>query len=283
MTASRTPSLFFYISVILSVLISSNILSAENTALQKPAIYQGNEAITGWFMSEKLDGIRGYWDGKQLLTRKGKAIYPPAWFTQNFPPFELDGELWSRQNQFEFIQSTVLDKTPSDDWKKITYNLFEVPNAIGDFPTRLQKARDWFSKHSNPYVRIIPQIPCKGKAHLAKFLKQIESKGGEGVIVKDPNQPYHTGRSPHVLKVKNFSDMEGTVMAIQPGKGKFKGMMGSLTVKLQNGIQFKIGSGFSKKERVSPPKVGEVITFKHYGFTKNGKPKFASFMRLRKD
>ena len=39
-----------------------------------------NESIdpTGWWISEKYDGMRGFWDGKALWTRGGKAIAAPA-------------------------------------------------------------------------------------------------------------------------------------------------------------------------------------------------------------
>jgi ATP-dependent DNA ligase len=40
---------------------------------------------TGWWMSEKLDGVRAYWDGKQLLSRLGNPLAAPDWFTQRFP------------------------------------------------------------------------------------------------------------------------------------------------------------------------------------------------------
>lgn len=251
--------------------------------LQKPEVYQGNEPVENWYMSEKLDGVRGYWNGTELLTRQGKKVFAPAWFLENFPPFALDGELWSDRAQFEFIQATVLDETPTDNWRRITYNIFEVPQAAGDFSTRLQKAKEWFASHPNRYARIIPQIVCENNDHLQRFLKEIEAKGGEGVIVKDPTQGFHTGRSPHVLKVKNFSDREGTVVAINPGKGKFENMMGSLTLELENGLQFDLGTGFSDELRKNPPHIGSVVTFKFYGWTKNGKPKFASYLRIRKD
>lgn len=271
----------YLLNTFLLILLISSYSPAQD--LQKPKVYQGNEDIENWLMSEKLDGIRGYWNGKHLQTRKGKLLYAPEWFLVNFPPFELDGELWSDRNRFEFIQSTVLDAKPSEDWRKITYNIFEVPNAEGDFYARLQKAKEWFSTHPNKSVRIIPQIKCENKEHLQQFLKMIESKGGEGVIVKDPSQGYHTGRSPHVLKVKNFYDMEGTVIAINPGKGKFEKMMGSLTLKLENDLTFKLGTGFSNEVRGNPPDIGSIVTFKYFGFTKNGKPKFASYLRIRKD
>ncbi len=265
------------------LLIFTIAVLSRGQDLQKPKVYQGNENIENWLMSEKLDGIRGYWTGKQLQTRKGNLIHTPEWFLENFPPFELDGELWSDRNQFEFIQSTVLDVKPSEDWRKITYNIFEVPNTERDFNGRLQKASEWFATHPNRYVRIIPQIRCKNKEHLQQFFKEIESKGGEGVIVKDPGQSYHTGRSPHILKVKKSDDMEGTVTGVNPGKGKFENMMGSLTLMLDNGLSFKLGTGFSNEVRNNPPKVGSIVTFKYFGFTKNGKPRFASYLRIRMD
>lgn len=234
-------------------------------------------------MSEKLDGIRGYWDGTCLQTRKGKRLHPPTWFIQNFPPFELDGELWSKRGDFEFIQSIVMDQTPGAGWKKITYNIFEVPNGKGDFYSRLGKAKRWFETNRNPQVRIISQVKVRDKEHLDLFLNEIHTKGGEGVIVKNPDIPYHTGRSSHILKVKKFQDMEGVVTAVNQGKGKYKSMMGSLTLTLENGTVFKLGTGFTDQVRENPPLVGTVVTFKYYGVTKNGIPKFASFLRVRKD
>jgi DNA ligase-1 len=95
--------------------------------------------------------------------------------------------------------------------------------------------------------------------------------------------PYHTGRSAHVLKVKKFADMEGVVIGLNKGKGKYKTMMGSLTLELKNGIVFKLGTGFTDEIRKKPPLLGTIVTFKYHGFTKTGKPKFASFLRMRPD
>jgi len=260
-----------------------SILSADPLSLQHPGTYTGNQDIVGWLMSEKLDGIRGYWNGKIMYTRQGRVIHTPAWFTKNFPSFALDGELWHKRNDFAFVQQTVLDAEPSKNWREITYNIFEAPGADGDFPTRLDKAGRWFGTHPAPHVRIIEQIACRGADHLDAFLEDIESMGGEGVVVKDPNLPFQAGRSTHVLKVKKFSDMEGTVIAHNPGKGQFEGMLGSLTLRLENGIQFKLGTGFTLAQRKSPPPIGSSVTFKYHGFTRNGVPRFASFMRVRRD
>jgi len=267
----------------LLIIFSAVSESAETPFLQHAQRYTGNEDISGWMMSEKLDGIRGYWTGSQLLTRKGRPIHAPQWFIEALPPFALDGELWRKRNDFSFVQNTVLDRGPSEDWREITYNIFEVPGAPGDFPARLAKARAWFQQHPAQHVRFIEQIVCKGAGHLDHFLAQIESSGGEGVIVKNPDLPFHAGRCPDILKVKKFSDMEGQVIARNPGKGAFSGMMGSLTLRLENGIEFKLGTGFSLVERKNPPPVGSFVSFKYQGLTRKGIPRFASFLRERKD
>ena len=257
--------------------------AGTSPALQHAERYTGNEAIAGWMMSEKLDGIRGYWNGKDLLTRQGRRIQAPGWFTEKLPPFALDGELWRGRNDFAFVQATVMDTHPSDDWRAITYNIFEVPEAAGPFIARLDTARRWFAGHPAPHVRIIEQIVCRGPDHLAAFLASVEVLGGEGVIVKDPALEFEAGRTPYVLKVKHFSDMEGTVIAHNPGKGRLAGMMGSLTLRLANGVDFNLGTGFKDAERRDPPPVGAIVTFTYQGFTRKGIPRFASFLRVRRD
>ena len=37
--------------------------------------------VDGWLASEKLDGMRAFWDGSELLSRNGKRIAAPDWFT----------------------------------------------------------------------------------------------------------------------------------------------------------------------------------------------------------
>ena len=261
------------------ILISYSLIQADS--IQKAKTYQGYETIKGWFMSEKLDGIRGCWDGKQLKSKNGNIFYPPKWFTKNFPPFALDGELWTKRGDFENIQSIVLDDIPSKKWQEVTYQIFEVPNQDGNFIQRLQHADKWLKEKQIKHVKIVKQIKCKNRKHLNNYLHYIEKLGGEGIIVKNPKLSYFTGRSAKVLKVKSFDDMEGEVIGINSGKGKFSELMGSLTVKLEDGVIFRLGGGFKLEDRKKPPHIGSIVTFKYSGFTKNKKPKFASFIRVR--
>lgn len=246
------------------------------TSLQHAEIYK-EQNVSGWVMSEKFDGIRGYWDGTAFYTKSGKRLYPPKEFIKNFPPFALDGELWSTRQDFEQIQSTVLKHDGS--WQGISYNIFEVPAAEGDFFQRLEKAGKWFQIHPNASVRIIEQYPCQNAEKLEAYLEEVVAKGGEGVIIKNPHLDYISGRTSTILKVKKAQDMEGKVIAVNT-QGNAT-VMKSLTLELSNGIRFNLGNGFTDDQRLHPPKKGESVTFKYYGFTKYGRPKFASFMRIR--
>ncbi len=237
--------------------------------------------ITGWWMSEKLDGVRGYWTGKALLSRSGNPFHAPEWFTDNFPSTPLDGELWLGRHQFPEVVSIVRRKTPDADWKKVRYLIFDAPQAEGGFEKRLDSARRWFQQHANPYVEVLKQQVCENEAHLRKRLKEIESLDGEGMMLRKPGSAYTVGRSHDLLKVKSYKDAEATVMRHVPGSGKHEGRLGALQVELPNGIRFFIGTGFSDEQRDNPPPIGSVITFKYYGLHKSGIPRFASFLRVR--
>ena len=242
-----------------------------------------DQNITGWVMSEKLDGVRAVWDGHKLLSRKSNRFYPHPDFIKHFPPFPLDGELWSKRNDFEQISSIVTDNNSSTRWFDLSYHIFEAPHAKGNFFMRMEKVRQWFDHHPNSHVRIVQQIPVFSKKELMDYLKEVEVQGGEGVMVKNPYLPYSPGRNATLLKVKSYDDMEGRVIGYSAGKGKFSGMVGSLHIELENGIRFYLGSGLSTKNRKNPPPLGSIVTFKYYGLTDSGKPRFASFLRIRID
>ena len=229
-------------------------------------------------MSEKLDGIRAYWDGKNLISRGGNIINAPKWFIKDYPPFEIDGELWSKRGDFENISSIVRDKIPSEKWKEIKHYIFEVPNSQGDLAQRLDKLKPYSGK----IIQLIPQIKIRDKNHLKVFLKEIEAKYGEGVVVRNPNTSYINHRSSQALKVKSFKDSECEVIGYKDGKGKFEDLVGSIRCRLDNGIEFKVGSGLNYKLRVNPPKIGDIITIKYQNLTKYGKPRFPVFLRVRK-
>ena len=237
--------------------------------------------IKGWWMSEKLDGVRGYWTGKELISRSGNLFSVPKWFTRNFPSTPLDGELWIGRRQFSVLIGIIRRKMPADEWEKVRYLIFDAPQAEGGFEKRLDFARRWFRQHPNSYTEVLKQQICENEMHLRRKLRAIESNGGEGVMLRKPNSPYTVGRSYDLLKVKTYKDAEAKVIKHLAGSGKHAGRLGALLVEQPNGIQFAIGTGFTDQERENPPPVGSIITFKYYGFHESGIPRFASFLRVR--
>ena len=245
--------------------------------------YQSDMPITGWLMSEKLDGVRAYWDGNQLLTRQGNPLHAPDGFTENFPPFELDGELWMGRGQYQQTQSITSRHKPSPDWDRIGYYVFEAPHSPGGLEARLRKLADYLDRNPVAHLHIIPQTPCQGTDHLMQRMAEVEQQGGEGLVLRNPQTPYQTGRSADALKVKRFDDMEGTVIGYRPGMGKYQGQTGALWIEIVGGLRFYIGSGLSDRDRMTPPPIGSVISFKYQGTTRSGIPRFASFIRVRAD
>lgn len=103
---------------------------------------------------------------------------------------------------------------------------------------------------------------------------------GEGLMLHRADAEYITGRSDVLLKVKLLLDAEATVIAHTPGRGKYKGKLGTLEVETPEGIRFKLGTGFSDSHHEDPPKIGSIVIYTFRDITKTGKPKFARFLRI---
>ena len=238
---------------------------------------------TGWWMSEKYDGLRGYWDGQKLWSRKGNIIHAPDYFLAELPrDIALDGELWIGHGKFEETMSIVRSETPDDRWKSVRYMVFDAPQARGTFEQRMQFLRGTVSE-GNRFVKVVAQERCQGVTQLLAERDRVVREGGEGLMLRQPGSTYEAERSPTLLKVKPFDDAEATVIAHEPGKGKFAGKLGALRVRTDDGREFSIGSGLTDADRESPPPVGTVITYRFQGLTAKGLPRFPTYFRVRRD
>lgn len=246
--------------------------------------YKGDENLTGWVMSEKLDGVRAIWDTKSLKGRSNLAFNPPQIWLKCFPAKDdlwLDGELYSSNLSFEQITS-IINSSEDKGWNELKYYIFDAPKASGDLKTRLKTVKDFLDKTTCPQIQIIEQKLAINHEMVHKFLDEISARGGEGVVVRDEKAPYISGRSDKILKLKKFYDSECKVIAHNMGKGRINGLLGSLVCEdLLSGAKFKIGSGFSDEVRKNPPKIGDIITYKYQNLTKNGVPRFPVYLRKK--
>lgn len=260
--------------------------SKAQPPIQHGISFKAVDKVSDYFVSEKLDGIRGYWDGKQLLTRKGNIIVAPVWFTNDWPTLALDGELWIAREKFQALLSCVSKKqhklkSSQACWHNVYFMMFDLPEHAGSFEQRVNMMRQITKQVNNKHLSMIRQVQLPNTDALEQKLSQIISLKGEGVILHHSKAKYLVGRNKALMKLKRFQDAEATVIAYTQGNGKYRGKMGALVVQLDNGIRFKIGSGFSDKERANPPKIGSTITFKYNGLTDVGIPRFARFWRNR--
>lgn len=259
--------------LLLTLLHSTPVHGKANPQLMLANTWQGQD-VSGWLMSEKLDGVRGKWDGKRLTSKSGRDWNAPECFIENFPPFAIEGEIWGGRDTFQDTQS--ITATDDENWCSLKFGIFDVPGKK-KFSERLQKAKDWFKEHPSEVAFIIEQTVVKDNNHLTDELNRIIKLKGEGLIVRQ-DVPYQAGRVQTILKVKLVDDAEAIVKKINL---RDDGTLKSLTVVWEDKV-FKLGTGYKKHERENITfKVGDMVTFKYRGFYKSGKPKFAAFYRPR--
>lgn len=127
--------------------------------LQLAKIYN-NTNVESWYLSEKLDGMRCWWDGgvtrgkpasevpwadtakdkrqvysTGLWSRRGKVIHAPDYWIEELPPISLDGELWLGRKNFQDLISIVRRSVNirETDWMNVQFRVFDSP-AIGVIP-----------------------------------------------------------------------------------------------------------------------------------------------------
>jgi DNA ligase-1 len=236
--------------------------------------------LAGWWMSEKLDGVRAYWDGKQFLSRLGNLFHAPDWFVESLPKTPLDGELWLARKSFQRTVSIVRRQDKSEHWREISFLVFDAPAASGRFEERIDFVRETLAQSKAKHIVAHAHEQCRSVEHLREELARVEALGGEGLMLREPGSKYEAGRSSTLLKVKTFHDAEARVVEHLPGAGRHKGRLGALAVELADGTSFSVGTGFSDAQRQDPPPVGSTITFRYQELSDRGVPRFPSFVRV---
>lgn len=280
LTAGRLRALLCGLALLLSALP----LRAAPPDLLLANVYSDGIEPSQYLVSEKLDGVRAVWDGETLRFRSGHPVNAPRWFVDALPKLALDGELWIGRGQFDRTSGIVRRDFPDDaEWRQIRYMIFELPGAPGSFAERAARIREIVAAAGLPWLAEIPQISAVDRNKLQKMLADTVKAGGEGLMLHRADAPYETGRSDTLLKLKPWLDAEALVVAHLPGKGKYTGQMGALRVRLPDGREFRLGTGFTNAQRRNPPPVGSTVTYRYRELTPNGLPRFASFLRIRQE
>ena len=241
--------------------------------------------IAGSWLSEKLDGVRAYWDAK-FKSKAGNIFQAPAWFLDGLPAHPLDGEIWLGRGMFQRTLSMIRNPE-SPDWRKAKYVTFDMPHLAGvPFEARQQAmlaSHATYAKPPNPAAWItLEQRLCAGRADMDAEVARVVAAGGEGVMLREAGSEYEVGESPTLIKVKLFSDTEATVTGYTKGKGKNKGLVGAITLKMPSGQEFDLNLA-KDEDRAAPPPIGSIVTYKFSGLTDDGLPKCTGYIGPRED
>ena len=268
----------------LAALTTPQAWAADAPALLLANVYRPGMRLADYWVSEKYDGVRGYWDGHTLRTRGGETVAAPAWFTANWPNTPMDGELWAGRGRFSHAQSTVRQQQPDDAaWREMRFMVFDLPAHGGTFDQRLPALNQLVESLDQPWVQAVPQQRVASDAALQKLLLRTVRAGGEGLMLHRGASMYRAGRSDDLIKVKTHEDTEAKVVAHLPGQGRHAGRLGALVVEMPSGQRFRLGAGLTDAERDHPPPVGSWVTYRFRGTHDSGVPRFASFVRVRDD
>lgn len=248
--------------------------------------YSPSQSVSGWLLSEKLDGMRAILVGQRLYSREGNVIHAPRFFLAGLPgDITLDGELFLGRGRFQDVMSVCRRKhgrVDEEKWRKVKYVVFDAPEAQGGIAQRLAHAKSALDAH-NRQAEVLEHVICEGPDHVISELKAVEAMGGEGVMLRHPHNTFRPGRTSDLLKVKTFKDDEAVVIAHDEGMGKYVGILGALVCRAKNGKIFKVGTGFTDVERATPPGVGTVITYRYFELTRDEIPRHPVFDRVRPD
>lgn len=255
------------------------------------------------YVSAKLDGMRCLlfvtYAGVKLLTRTGKAIECLPHIEQAFekcPIGVYDGELLHENGVFADTISVCRRAAPSEDSILIKYHVFDyIPLPEWDSPVtpaklRFQRLTEINDRYTGtcigkPAWYVVPHTLVKNSLELSHFHDNMIASGWEGTMIQF-DKPYAKKRTYDLMKLKEFTSTEATVIDFKYGTGKYKGMLGSLVCQdTKTGVVFDCGSGFSDLERKLNPDywLGRVIEVKYQELTEDGKPRFPTFLRLRDD
>ncbi|KAG8832305.1 hypothetical protein FRC17_001535 [Serendipita sp. 399] len=241
---------------------------------------------TGYWISEKLDGVRAFYYQGALYNRNGRRLPAPVGFfhpwASNLPEnVILDGELFMGRGKVQSVLTTIRSTSPQR-WQQLTYHVFDAPHLVQEmFEMRKEHLYSLlapWAKARNCYIRLVPQVECSGEAHLYQCLEKVHVNGGEGIMLRKPHSLYEEGRSMTLLKVKTFHDAEAKVIKHRRGTGERAALTSSIEVMMECGKTFYIGAGFSNSQHRKPPKPGSIITYRFHELTNSGIPRYPVFV-----
>lgn len=194
--------------------------------------------MEGWYVSEKLDGVRAVWSGEGFFTKRGRddrqgdvatakisEINPPKWFIERMPNnMSLDGELYLGRNTFNQMNALRTDEH-SPEWENVKYMVFDVPDSDATFEDRQELIK---LAVSGPIVHIKHAVVRSAKDIIQKYIN-VKKQGGEGLVIRKPGSIYKRGTTSTAIKMKDITIEEAGAATRFVGDAKSTDFVRALT------------------------------------------------------
>jgi len=256
------------------------------------------------YIQPKLDGVRCLFTKDGAFSRTGKqfknlahielALMP---FFKQQPDIVLDGELYNHKlkRDFEKIISLVRKQKPTADDRLdaqhlVQFHVYDYFDGVryDSYKTRMQNLYNSDVNIYNP--KVIQTVPAQlvDSYNYARDLHAtFLSEGYEGSIIRLDGL-YKHGRSYDLMKFKDFSDTEATIIGYETGKGKRTGTLGKFIMQDDEGVEFGCppGKGYNYKDLAEmlnniTDYIGKRATFTYFQRTQAGSYRHPLFKTIR--
>ena len=253
------------------------------------------------YIQPKLDGVRCLFTKDGAYSRTGKKFMNLAhielalisFFKQN-PNVVLDGELYNHKlkNDFEKIISLVRKQKPTADDRLnaqhlVQFHVYDYFDGVmyDSYKTRMQQLA--CSDIYDAQIKHVPTLLVDTYSYARQLHEEFLEDEYEGSIIR-LNGLYKHGRSYDLMKFKDFSDAEATIVGYELGKGKRTGTLGKFLMMDDEGVQFGCppGKGYSYKDLSKMllninDYIGQRATFTYFQRTQAGSYRHPLFKCIR--
>ena len=253
------------------------------------------------YIQPKLDGVRCLFTKNGAFSRTGKQFMNVKHiedslreFFKQKPDMILDGELYnhSLKNDFEKIISLVRKQKPTEQDRlnaaqMMQYHVYDyISDDYQEYKSRMNNliCSDIYDRQILPVTAMLVDSYNYARDLHIEFL----NAGYEGSIIRTGTGIYKHGRSYDLMKFKDFSDTEATIIGYETGKGKRTGTLGKFIMQDDNGVEFGCppGKGYTYKDMKEMLDninnyIGERATFTYFQRTNAGSYRHPLFKGLR--
>ena len=274
--------------------------------MMKPMLaHKFDESRVDWskpvYIQPKLDGVRCLFTKDGAYSRTGKkfmnlahielALIP---FFKQQPDVVLDGELYNHElkDDFEKIISLVRKQKPTADDRLeakqlVQFHVYDYFDGVMYDSYQVRMGQLACSDIYDSQIKYVPTLLADSYSYARTLHEEFLEDGYEGSIIR-LNGLYKHSRSYDLMKFKDFSDTEATIIGYELGKGKRTGTLGKFIMLDDEGVEFGCppGKGYSYKDLAEmlnniTDYVGKRATFTYFQKTNAGSYRHPLFKCIR--